>query len=104
MVIFKLALRNILGAGLRTWLNVFVLSLAFVSIIWMQGLIDGMNNEAILVPREPLSTNKAYQVRVEGVTDLMGNTLSPAASWQFGLVEADLGSGWVYLPLVLRIN
>jgi ABC-type lipoprotein release transport system permease subunit len=47
MVIFKLALRNILGAGLRTWLNVFVLSLAFVSIIWMQGLIDGMNNEAM---------------------------------------------------------
>ncbi len=47
MMIFKLALRNIVGAGLRTWLNVFVLSLAFVSIIWMQGLLDGMNNEAM---------------------------------------------------------
>lgn len=47
MIIFKLALRNILGAGLRTWLNVFVLSLAFVAIIWTQGLIDGMNNEAM---------------------------------------------------------
>lgn len=47
MVIFKLALRNILGAGLRTWLNVVVLSLAFVAIIWTQGLIDGMNNEAM---------------------------------------------------------
>lgn len=47
MVILKLALRNILGAGLRTWLNVFVLSLAFVVIIWFQGLIQGMNNEAM---------------------------------------------------------
>jgi ABC-type lipoprotein release transport system permease subunit len=47
MVIFKLALRNILGAGLRTWLNVLVLSLAFVVIIWLQGFIQGMNDEAM---------------------------------------------------------
>ncbi len=47
MIIFKLALRNILGAGLRTWLNVFVLSLAFFVIIWSQGLIQGMNKEAM---------------------------------------------------------
>jgi len=47
MVIFTLAVRNLLGAGLRTWLNVGVLSLAFVAIIWMQGLIDGMNREAM---------------------------------------------------------
>lgn len=43
MVIFRLALKNILGAGLRTWLNVFVLSAAFVLIIWVQGMIEGMN-------------------------------------------------------------
>ncbi|MCK7490031.1 MAG: hypothetical protein MZU79_07255 [Anaerotruncus sp.] len=30
MTILKLALKNLLGAGLRTWLNVFVLSLSFV--------------------------------------------------------------------------
>ena len=47
MVIFKLALRNIIGAGLRTWLNVLVLSLAFVAIIWTQGLLDGMNQEVM---------------------------------------------------------
>lgn len=46
MIIPKLALRNILGAGLRTWLNVFALSLAFVAIIWMQGLIEGMSQQA----------------------------------------------------------
>ena len=46
MIIPKLALRNILGAGLRTWLNVVVLSFAFVLIIWTQGLYEGMNAQA----------------------------------------------------------
>jgi len=41
MLTIKLAFRNIVGAGLRTWLNVFVLSIAFVAIIWLQGLING---------------------------------------------------------------
>ncbi|MBU2548836.1 MAG: FtsX-like permease family protein [Proteobacteria bacterium] len=47
MLIIKLAFRNILGAGLRTWLNVFVLSLAFVAIIWMQGLLDGVGEQVM---------------------------------------------------------
>jgi ABC-type lipoprotein release transport system permease subunit len=46
MMLLKLALKNLLGAGLRTWLNVFVLSLAFVLIIATQGLIQGMNRQA----------------------------------------------------------
>ena len=45
MLIPKLAFRNIMGAGLRTWLNVIVLSIAFVMVIWSQGLIDGMSNQ-----------------------------------------------------------
>ena len=45
MMIPKLAFRNLMGAGLRTWLNVFVLSLAYVAIIWMQGLYQGMNDQ-----------------------------------------------------------
>ncbi len=46
MVIFRLALKNIIGAGVRTWLNVVVLSLAFVLIIGMQGLYKGMSDRA----------------------------------------------------------
>ena len=42
MLIFRLALRNLLGAGLRTWLNVVVLSIAYVAIIWTQGFNIGM--------------------------------------------------------------
>ncbi|MBW1710443.1 MAG: ABC transporter permease [Deltaproteobacteria bacterium] len=45
MLIPKLAFRNITSAGLRTWLNVFVLSIAFVAIIWVQGFIAGMSKQ-----------------------------------------------------------
>ena len=46
MIIPKLAFKNIIGAGLRTWLNVIVLSFAYVAIIWTQGLYVGMNRQA----------------------------------------------------------
>jgi ABC-type lipoprotein release transport system permease subunit len=42
----KLAIRNLLGAGLRTWLNVIVLSFSYVIIIWYNGLMDGWNKQA----------------------------------------------------------
>lgn len=42
MLIFRLAYRNIIGAGLRTWLNVIVLSISYVLIIWHQGIFSGM--------------------------------------------------------------
>jgi len=46
MIIPTLAWRNLIGAGLRTWLNVIVLSFAFVAIIATQGLLEGMNDQA----------------------------------------------------------
>jgi len=41
MLALKLAYRNLIGGKLRTFLNVLVLSLAYVMIIWHMGLIDG---------------------------------------------------------------
>ena len=46
MLSFKLAYRNLIGAGLRTWLNVFVLSFTYILIIWHYGIIDGWNQQA----------------------------------------------------------
>ena len=45
MFLLKLAFRNITHAGLRTWLNVIVLSFAFVSIVLTEGLYDGMSEQ-----------------------------------------------------------
>ena len=41
MIAPKLAYRNLMGAKLRTWLNIIVLSMAYVIIIWQQGFLDG---------------------------------------------------------------
>lgn len=46
MMAIKLAFRNLIGAGLRTWLNVIVLSFAFVVIIWHKGFLDGWDRQA----------------------------------------------------------
>ncbi len=43
---FKLAFRNLIGAGLRTWLNVIVLSFSFVVIIFMKGVMVGWDHQA----------------------------------------------------------
>lgn len=45
---FQLAYKNLIGSGLRTWLNVGVLSFAFVIMIFYNGLIDGWDQQAKL--------------------------------------------------------
>ncbi len=52
MVILKLAYRNLKGAGIRTWLNVFVLSLAFLSIIYLKGMYNGMQDQSIRISED----------------------------------------------------
>ncbi|MDP6779957.1 MAG: FtsX-like permease family protein [Candidatus Latescibacteria bacterium] len=46
MLAINLAYRNLMGARLRTWLNVFVLSLSFVVIIWNKGILNGWDEQA----------------------------------------------------------
>jgi putative ABC transport system permease protein len=46
MITLKLAIRNLLGAGIRTWLNVAVLAISSIFIVWMQGLMEGWNQQA----------------------------------------------------------
>ncbi len=47
MIAPRLAWRNLVGAGLRTWLSVIVLSISYVIIIWQNGLLDGWNQQAL---------------------------------------------------------
>lgn len=44
---FQLAYKNLIGAGLRTWLNVGVLALSFVIIVFFRGFLEGWNHQAI---------------------------------------------------------
>ncbi|NQV19070.1 MAG: FtsX-like permease family protein [Armatimonadetes bacterium] len=45
-MIFKLAYKNIMGAGFRTWLNIFILSLSYFVIIALQGFFMGWQDDA----------------------------------------------------------
>jgi len=45
MTLLKLAFRNLVGAGLRTVLNVLVLALTFLAIVASLGLLEGMNQQ-----------------------------------------------------------
>lgn len=46
MLSIKLAIKNLIGAGLRTWLNVAVLSFSFFVIVFYNGMLDGWNRQA----------------------------------------------------------
>ncbi|MDH5743339.1 MAG: FtsX-like permease family protein [Candidatus Aminicenantes bacterium] len=88
MIIPRLAIKNLLGAGLRTWLNVVVLSLSFVAIIWTQGLYRGMGDQASQAmieaelgggqywqpnydPLDPLALQDAHGVIPDGLKQLI---------------------------------
>jgi len=45
-IAFQLAYKNLMGAGLRTWLNAIVLSLVFIIILMYNGILDGWNQQA----------------------------------------------------------
>ncbi|NPV13975.1 ABC transporter permease [candidate division WOR-3 bacterium] len=88
MSAIKLALRNLRGAGVRTWLNGFALSLAFVAIIFGQGLLEGVNRQAERAsidfefgggqfwcegfdPYDPLTFENAHRVLPETIAHLV---------------------------------
>ena len=47
MTAIKLAIRNLIGAGLRTWLSVIILAIILILIIWQYGVIDGWDKMAM---------------------------------------------------------
>lgn len=47
MKLFKTAFRSLIGNGLKTWLSVSVLSISFVLIILLQGILKGWSNQAV---------------------------------------------------------
>jgi putative ABC transport system permease protein len=46
LLAIKMAFKNLIGAGLRTWLNVIVLSFSFVIIIAARGILVGWDRQA----------------------------------------------------------
>ena len=59
-MLFKIALKNLMGAKLRTWLNVFVTAISFFMIIFVSGMYDGMREHAMQVSIETEIAGGAY--------------------------------------------
>ncbi|HBX45968.1 ABC transporter permease [Limibacterium fermenti] len=51
-MLLRTAIKNILGAGRRTWLNVAVLSFVFVLMVAYNGILDGFMKNAVTSARE----------------------------------------------------
>lgn len=90
MLVPKLAYRNLIGAGLKTWLKVVVLSLSYVLITWHFGFFNGMYKQASRAmiedeiaggqywhkdydPYDSLSLDDAHGVIPKGLVNLTNN-------------------------------
>jgi len=60
MLTFKLAYKNLVGAGLRTWLNVFVTAISFFLIVFITGMYQGMEEHSLQVMIETEIAGGAY--------------------------------------------
>ncbi len=59
-MLFKIAIKNLLGAKLRTWLNVFVTALSFFMIVLFSAMYDGMLEHAMQVTIDTEIAGGAY--------------------------------------------
>ncbi len=69
MLTFKLALKNLIGAGMRTWLNVLVTAISFILLIFLTGLYQGMDAHAKQVTIETEIAGGAYWHPIYDPTD-----------------------------------
>ena len=89
-MLFNLAIKNLIGAGIRTWLNVFVTAISFFMIIFVSGMYDGMRSHAKQVtidtevaggaywhpkydPLDPFSFEESHGIPPDEINDLIHN-------------------------------
>ena len=87
-MLFKIAYKNLIGAGIRTWLNVLVTSISLFMIIFSSGMYEGMMQHAIKVsidteiaggsywhpnydPLDPISFEKSHSLTPQNLKDIV---------------------------------
>ena len=92
-MLFHLAIKNLLGAPLRTWLNVFVTSVSFFMIIFMSAMYDGIREHALQVsidtevaggvywhpeydPTDPMTFEDAHSIPPDPIMELVAQKLA----------------------------
>ena len=89
-MLLNIAFKNIIGAGIRTWLNVFVTSVSIFMIIFSSGMYSGMRQHALNVsidteiaggaywhpdydPYDPITFEKSHAVTPYELNKLVSN-------------------------------
>ncbi len=115
MTALQLAIRNLRAAGIRTWLNTFALSLAFVAIIFGQGLLEGVNRQAEQAavafefgggqfwqqdydPYDPLSVADAHTV----IPDTLNALIQVGGAVPILIVPGSIYFGGKMVPVLLK--
>jgi len=87
-MLFNIAIKNLVGAGIRTWLNVFVTSVSIFMIIFSSGMYTGMKQHAMNVsieteiaggafwhpnydPYDPITFEDSHSITPSILTDLV---------------------------------
>ena len=87
-MLFNIAIKNLVGAGIRTWLNVFVTSVSIFMIIFSSGMYTGMKQHALNVsidteiaggafwhpnydPYDPITFEDSHSITPSVLTDLV---------------------------------
>jgi len=100
MVMLTLAIRNLIGAGVRTWLNVFVTSLSFVIIVLLYGIQDGVYDHAVRIMRETEIGGGIYYHPAYDPDDLM--TLDDGHGLIPGSIVAQMSRGEAAAVLITQ--
>ena len=90
-MLFNIAIKNLIGAGIRTWLNVFVTSVSIFMIIFSSGMYAGMRQHAMNVsidteiaggaywhpeydPYDPITFENSHGPTPDGLNQLVKNS------------------------------
>ena len=92
-MLFNIAIKNLVGAGIRTWLNVFVTSVSIFMIIFSSGMYTGMKQHAMNVsidteiaggafwhpnydPYDPITFEDSHSITPSILTDLVKSNVA----------------------------
>ena len=114
-MLYKIAIKNLLGAKLRTWLNVFITSISFFMIIFLTGMYNGMREHAKQIsieteiaggaywhplydPMDPMTFEDAHSIP----SDEVKNLIERGQAFPVLVSQATIYPGGRMIPVVMK--
>ena len=114
-MLFKIAIKNLIGARLRTFLNVFVTSISFFVILFISGMYDGMRQYAKQTtidteiaggsywhpnydPLDPMSFEESHSP----IPDNVKNLIDSKEAFQILVSQASIYPNGRMMPVIMK--